>query len=173
MKGQDQKTGRKQQPIQGECAEIILEIRAGECVSTMKLIYVIPADAAQASPNGKFSLLGGGVESINVSSFPAVHAGLALVVRLDVLASEAEQDHKCSIDIVGPKDFRVKSGDILEFRPTLPSVPDRPFAINLILNMPLLVFPESGAYDFHLYVDGQEVGEFSLNAQKIDSSEVS
>jgi hypothetical protein len=139
----------------------------------MKLIYVIPADAAQASPNGKFSLLGGGVENINVLSFPAIHAGLALVVRLEVLASEAEQDHKFSIDIVGPKDFRVIAGNMLEFRPTSSGVPNRPFAINLILNMPLLVFPKPGVYDFHLYVDGQEVGAFPLNAQKIGSSEVS
>jgi len=30
----------------------------------MELIYVIPADAAQASSDGKFSVLGGGIENI-------------------------------------------------------------------------------------------------------------
>jgi hypothetical protein len=140
----------------------------------MELIYVIPADAAQAVPNGKFSLLGGGIENINALAFPAVHSGLALVVRLRVLASEAEQDHKFSIDITGPKDFRVRSGDIAQFRPiSSRSVPDRPFAVNLILNMPLLVFPEPGTYHFCLFVDGQQVGTFPLDVQKIDSDEVS
>lgn len=140
----------------------------------MELIYVIPADAAQAGPNGKFSLLGGGIENINALAFPAIQPGLALVVRLLVLASEAEQDHKFSVDITGPKDFRVISGDIAEFRPiSSHGVSDRPFAINVILNIPLLVFPEPGKYHFCLYVDGQEVGKFPLDVQKIDSGEVS
>jgi hypothetical protein len=140
----------------------------------MELIYVIPADAAQVSPNGKFSLLGGGIENINAHSFPAVQPGFALVVRLRVLASEAEQDHKFSIDIIGPKDFRVTSGNITEFKPTsLYGASDRPFAVNLVLNMPLLVFPEPGTYHFHLYVDSQEVGMFPLDIHKIDIGEVS
>jgi hypothetical protein len=140
----------------------------------MELIYVIPADAAQGSPNGKFSLLGGGIETINAHSFPAVQPGFALVVRLRILASEAEQDHKFSIDIIGPKDFRVTLGDIIEFKPASSyGASDRPFAVNLILNMPLLVFPEPGTYHFHLHVDNQEVGTFPLNVQKIDISEVS
>ncbi|SRR5216684_2767420 len=140
----------------------------------MELIYVIPADAAQASPDGKFSLLGGGIENINALAFPAVQPGLALVVRLRVLASEAEQDHKFSVDIIGPKDFRVTSGDIAEFRPTpLHGVSDRPLTVNLILNMTLLVFPEPGTYHFRLYVDSQEVGMFPLDVQKINIGEVS
>jgi hypothetical protein len=140
----------------------------------MELIYVIPADAAEAGPGGKFSLLGGGIENIYAPAFPAVQPGLALVVRLRVLASEAEQDHKFSIGIIGPKDFRVTSGDIAEFRPTpLHGVSDRPLTVNLILNMPLLVFPEPGTYHFHLYVDSQEVGMFPLDVQKIPIDEVS
>lgn len=140
----------------------------------MELIYVIPADAAQASPDGKFSLLGGGIENINAPAFPAVQSGLALVVRLRALPSEAEQVHKFGIEIIGPKDFHLTSGDIAEFRPTpLHEVSDRPLTINLVLNIPLLVFPEPGTYLFHLYVDSQEVGTFPLDVQKIDIGEVS
>lgn len=140
----------------------------------MELIYVIPADAAQADTNGKFSLLGGGIENINALAFPAVQPGLALVVRLRLLASETEQDHKFSVDIIGPNDFQVSSGDIAEFRLTsTSSVSDRPLAVNLILNMRLLVFPEPGIYHFHLNVDSQEVGTFPLHVQKINPDEVS
>jgi len=133
----------------------------------MELIYVIAADAAQASPSGKFSLLGAGIESIYAPDFPAVQPGFALVVRLRILASEVEQDHKFSIDIIGPQDFHASLKDIIEFRPTpLYDVTERPLAVNLILNMPLLVFPEQGTYDFRLSVDSKEVGSFLLNAQK-------
>ena len=140
----------------------------------MELIYVILADAAQAHPDGKFSLLGGGIENIKAVTFPAVHPGLALVVRLHVLASEAEQDHKFSVSIIGPKGFRVAPGDIAEFRPTsLRGVSDQPITVNLILNMPLLVFPEPGTYHFLLYVDSQEMGTVPLDVQKINIGEVS
>jgi hypothetical protein len=140
----------------------------------MELIYAIPADAAQASPNGKFSLLGGGIDNIHALTFPALQTGLALVVRLRVLASEAEQNHTFGVAVIGPKDFCVTSGDIAEFTPTSPrGASDHPFTVNLILNMQFLVFPEPGTYHFHLSVDSQEVGTFSLDVQKIDSGEVS
>jgi hypothetical protein len=35
------------------------------------------------------------------------------------------------------------------------------------------VFPEPGTYHFCLFVDGQQVGTFPLDVQKIDSDEVS
>jgi len=140
----------------------------------MELIYVIPADAAEASPNGKFSLLGGGIENIFVPGFPAIHFGLALVVRLRVLSSEAEQDHKFHVDIIGPDDFQVTSEVIVEFRPrALPGEPDRPITFTLVMNIPPLVFPESGTYLGHLYVDNQEVGTFPLEVQKLTIDETS
>ncbi len=150
------------------------QIQTGKCVISMELIYVIPADAAQASSDGKFSILGGGIENINATAFPAIQPGLALVVRLLVLASEAEQNHKFSVNIIGPKDFQMGPGGIAEFKPTsLRGVSDRPLIVNLILNMQFLVFPEPGTYHFHLYVNDQEVGAFPLDVQKINTGEIS
>lgn len=134
----------------------------------MELIYVIPADAAEANPNGKFSLLGGGIENIYAPTFPAVHPGLALVVRLRALASEAQQDHKLRLHITGPNDIHVAPEVVAEMRPNpLHSVPNRTTTLNLVMNIPLLVFPEPGTYLFHLYIDSQEVETFPLDVQKI------
>lgn len=134
----------------------------------MELIYVIPADAAQTHPDGKFSLLGGGIENINAPAFPAVHPGLSLVIRLRAQASEAKEPHDFRIDIAGPNDFYVTAGAIVGFRSTtLQDEPDHPVAFNLIINMPILVFPEPGTYFFHLYVGAQEVGNVPLNVQKL------
>ncbi len=135
---------------------------------TMELIYVILADAAQTHPDGKFSLLGGGIENINAPAFPAVHPGLSLVVRLRAQASEAKEPHDFRIDIAGPNDFYVTAGAIVGFRSAaLQDDPDHPVAFNLIINMPILVFPEPGTYFFHLYVGTQEVGNVPLNVQKL------
>lgn len=134
----------------------------------MELIYVILADAAQTHPDGKFSLLGGGIENINAPAFPAVHPGLSLVVRLRAQASEAKEPHDFRIDIAGPNDFYVTAGAIVGFRSAaLQDDPDHPVAFNLIINMPILVFPEPGTYFFHLYVGTQEVGNVPLNVQKL------
>lgn len=150
------------------------QIQTGKCVITMELIYVIVADAAQANPNGKFSVLGGGVENINALTFPAVHPGLALVVRLSVQASEANQSHDFRVDIAGPKDFYVTAGGITGFRSVaLHEEPDRPTTLNLVMNMPLLVFPEPGMYLFHLYVDTKEVGNFPLYVLELNPNDAS
>ena len=140
----------------------------------MELIYVIAADAAQASPDGKFSLLGGGIENVYTPSFPAIQPGLALVVRLRAQASEAKEPHNFRVDIAGPNDFNATAGGIAGFRSIdSQDVPDHPVTLNLIMNMPILVFPEPGTYDFHLYVDTQEVGNFLLNVQKLNPDEIS
>lgn len=139
----------------------------------MELIYVILADAAEASPNGKFSLLGGGIETIYASTFPAIHPRLDLVVRLRVLASETEQEHKFSVNINGPNDFHVTTGNIAEFRlAPLSNTPNHPITINLVVNVSTPVFPEPGTYIFQLYVDGQEIGAVPLNVQ-LNINEVS
>lgn len=140
----------------------------------MELIYVIPADAAEVGPSGKFSLLGGGIENIFAPTFPAIHPGLALVVRLRARSSEVEQDHKFRVDIIGPNDFNVTPGASIEFKPmTVPGEPDRPVTFTLVMNMTPIVLPEPGTYLGRLYVDSQEVGTFPLDVQKINSDEVS
>ncbi len=140
----------------------------------MELIYVIAADAAQANPDGKFSILGGGVETIHALTFPAVHPGLALVVRLSGQASEANQSHDFRVDIAGPNDFYVTAGGIAGFSSVaLPEEPDRPTALNLVLNMPILVFPEPGTYLFRLYVDTKEVGNYPLYVLELNPNNAS
>lgn len=140
----------------------------------MELIYVIVADAAQASPNGKFSILGGGVETINALVFPAIHPGLALVVRVSVQASEANQSHDFRVDIAGPNDYNVSAGGITEFRSVaLHDEPDRPTTLNLVMNMPILVFPVPGTYLFRFYIDNKEVGNYPLYVLELNPNDAS
>ncbi len=134
----------------------------------MELIYVILADAAQTHPDGKFSLLGGGIETINALTFPALHPGLALVVKLGARVAEAKEPHDFRVDIAGPNDFYVTAVALTGFRSTVSQdEPDHPVTFNLIINIPILVFPEPGIYFFQLYVGAREVGKVPLNVQKL------
>ena len=133
----------------------------------MELIYVILADAAQASSDGKFSLLGGGIENINVLAFPAIHPGLALVIKLGARAAEAKEPHDFRVDIAGPNGFYVTAVALTGFRSTVShDEPDHRVTFNLIINITILVFPEPGTYFFHLYVGTQEVGNVPLNVSE-------
>jgi hypothetical protein len=145
-----------------------------QACEVMELIYVIPADAAEAGPNGKFSLLGGGIESIFAHAFPAIHPGLALVVRLRVQPSEAKQDHEFRVDIVGPNAINVTPGAMVLFKPeALLGDSERAVSFNLIMNISPLMFPEPGEYLGYLYIDGQKLGTFPLNVQQPKNDEMS
>lgn len=136
----------------------------------MELIYVIPADAAQAHHDGKFSLLGGGIETISAFTFPSVHSGLALVMRLRAQAAEFKESHDFRVDIAGPNDFYVNAVALTGFRSaTSQDEPSHPVTFNLVINIPIVVFPEPGTYVFHLYVGTEEVGSFPLIAQKLEA----
>jgi hypothetical protein len=140
----------------------------------MELIYVILADAAEVASSGKFSLLGGGIETIYAPAFPTVQPALALVVRLRDLSPEAEQEHTLRVEITGPNAFHAELGDVAKFKLlSLNSTTDGTIAINLVINLQMLIFPEPGTYLFHLFVDSQEVGTISLAAQKPMSDETS
>lgn len=138
----------------------------------MKLSYVILADAAESTSNGKFSLLGGGIETIFAPAFPTVQPGLAMVAKLLASASEIEQEHVFHIEITGPNDYHAPLGD-LKFTVVPLRGESESAMINLIINMQVLLFPEPGAYTLHFSVDDQEVGSAPLTAQQIPSAEIS
>jgi hypothetical protein len=140
----------------------------------MELIYVILADAAEANPNGKFSLLGGGIENIYAHAFPTVQPKLDLVMRLRPSASETEQDHEFRVELTGPNEYHAALGDIGRFKlvPVL-GASGGATAINLVLNLQILLFPEPGTYHFHFYVDNQEIGTFPLNVEERSANEIS
>jgi Family of unknown function (DUF6941) len=138
----------------------------------MRLSYVILADAAESTSNGKFSLLGGGIETIFAPAFPTVQPGLAIVAKLLASAPEAEQELELHIEITGPNEYHAPLGDV-RFK----SVPVRGTsentAINLIINMQVLRIPEPGSYTLHFSVDDQEIGMAPLTAQQLDPGEIS
>jgi hypothetical protein len=139
----------------------------------MKLNYVILADAAETASNGKFSLLGGGVETIFAPAFPTIRSGLAMVAKLLASASETEQEHDFHIEITGPNEFHAPLGDVRFTVIPRSGASDEGTPINLIINMQILLFPEPGPYMLHFSVDNQGIGTVPLTAQLLNSGEIS
>lgn len=64
--------------------------------------FAFLADAADAAPGRKFSVIGGGVSRIGGPGFPLRHPHLALVVSLRVTAAEFEREHELAFRLLGP-----------------------------------------------------------------------
>ncbi len=138
----------------------------------MELSYVILADAAESTTNGKFSLLGGGVETIFAFAFPTIRPGLAVVARLLASETEAEQEHEFHIELTGPSEYRAPLGGLQFVVLPRVSVSEEAIPLNLIINMQIIAFPEPGAYMLHFFVDNQEIGTAPLTAQQLNPDEI-
>ncbi len=64
--------------------------------------FAFLADAAQARPGEKFSVLGGGVSRLAARTFPFRHPHLALVIALMVTAPEARSEHEVRFLLLDP-----------------------------------------------------------------------
>ncbi len=64
--------------------------------------FAFLADAADARPGEKFSVLGGGVSRLGAQAFPFHHPHLSLVVGLFVAATELNRQHEVRFVILDP-----------------------------------------------------------------------
>ena len=64
--------------------------------------FAFLADAAQARPGEKFSVLGGGVSRLAARTFPFRHPHLALVIGLSVTAPETNREHEVRFVLLDP-----------------------------------------------------------------------
>lgn len=133
----------------------------------MQAEFAFLADAAEAAPNGKLYVLGGGISEVFAPSFPWMHPVVTLVVNLRLHASECERLHKLDIQ------FWDADGNVLppqlsaEFNaPRHRQHPARDVFLQLVFNIVGLQLPQPGEYDFHVVVDGQHLKTLPLYAQQ-------
>jgi hypothetical protein len=120
----------------------------------MKIAYAILADAAQATPDGKISMLGGDFEVIYALRFPVIHPYLSLVIRLDVEREECGREHRVRVSVLGPLSRTVAPPQTVRFTPQYnPESPEGKVRTFLVINFQGLEFPTSGTYQFPLVVD--------------------
>jgi hypothetical protein len=135
----------------------------------MILDYVILADKATTTHDGKLVVFGGDIDSVTVSELP-VMISASLVARLILEVGEATEGHNFSLECTSATGNRQV---VLENRPinlTRRSEPDWPAHARLLLEIGFVV-AHAGIHRFHLIVDGREMKTLNFRVSHVPQAE--
>ena len=120
----------------------------------MKIDFAFLADAAQASPDGKFSVIGGGLTAIYAQKFPTLLQALALVVKLIATKDEVGLEHNLRIELINPLQVTAMPplGGKFTIAPNLEH-PDWPITAQFVITIAPIVFEIPGSYTLRFSVD--------------------
>ncbi len=130
----------------------------------MNLTHAILTDAAQASPDGKYHLIGGGISIWWADEVPAT-IRLALVLGFEYSAVEAGRQRQIEVELMnedGGADGLPKITTVVPLPDRRPDMPfGAPLMANGIINY-ITDLPTYGTYAFQILLDGNHVGTAPL-----------
>ena len=132
--------------------------------------FAFLADAADARPGAKFSVLGGGVDRIGGQVFPLTHPHLALVIGLIVTTPEMRDEHVIRFLLLDQRGHEMTSGtaNIVAHGEN----DGRDTVLTFAVDLWNLTFPLPGDYSFRLLIDGSERKRLPLNITQLGASPV-
>lgn|SRR5512146_2379585 len=130
----------------------------------MQVKLAVVADHANVSAEGKLNILGI-FDRIVVSSLPAVHPQMHLVVRLEAHSAERDRAHSVEVRLHDPDGqavFELK-GEVVP-----QGLPGEPITANQIIGINNLVLGRTGEYTFVVFVDHDLKAETPLIVDFLD-----
>jgi hypothetical protein len=129
----------------------------------MRLNFAFLAQAAELVPDGRFFVLGGGIDRITIPSFPGVIPSLALVAELLFSGDEYAQPYPVRVTVTRPDGKVQDLGEILVLSPRAePEWPERGRTAHLVCQINSFLIPLPGIYEFQFSIHDQHLGEFSV-----------
>jgi hypothetical protein len=130
----------------------------------MRLGFAFIANSAEASPDGRFHVIGGGIDGFTLPSLPSMIPTLALIVSLHFSSDECEQDYVFRLITSNPdgSDFGLNIAYPLAVRIN-PEVPDFGSHQKLVITFTGVSLSKSGKHRFIFYVNDAEVGQLEFN----------
>jgi hypothetical protein len=127
--------------------------------------FAFLADAADARPGAKFSVLGGGVDRIGGQTFPLTHPHIALVIGLTVTAVELRREHEIRFMLLDQQGKELTSGtaSIVAHGDN----ENRDSVLTFAVDLWNLTFPVPGDYSFRILVDGSERKRLALSISQL------
>ncbi len=116
--------------------------------------FAFLADAAEARPGEKFSVLGGGVSRLAGRTFPLRHPHLSIVIGLSVTAPETGREHEVRFVLLDPDGRELAGANGVVG--TSPPPDGRDTVITFALDLWNIGFERPGDHSFRILVDGSE-----------------
>lgn len=123
----------------------------------MELISLILCDSANVLADGRFNLLGGGVDQVRANQYPA-SGHLTVVVRIEVSPTEVGL-HRVNLRFVNADGREVIPPINAEL-----NVDSGVRFVNLVLGLQDFVYPAPGLYSVRIVLDNQDVGGAPIEA---------
>jgi hypothetical protein len=129
----------------------------------MQLAYAMLADVAQSTPDGKISIIGGDIDTINATAFPTVLGNLAIIIRLNMDLAECDSKHTLRVTILGPLGNTIGPPFSNDFTPQVPpKYQENQVRAIFVINIQGMMFETEGRHRFAINVDGKKLGEISI-----------
>jgi len=131
---------------------------------SMDLRFAFLANSAEVGPDGRFFVLGGGIEGIGVGAVPMVCPALAVLCRIHFLREECGREYRIRLTMTYPDGT---ASDLASEIVTTPyaivhGYEDRGGNLQVAFNVFGMRIPQEGEYSFHFGVDDIHVGDQSF-----------
>ena len=134
------------------------------------IAFAFLADAADARPGAKFSVLGGGVDRIGGQTFPLIHPHLALVIGLTVTTPELRNEHVIRFVLLDQVGREMTSGtaSIIAHGEN----DGRDTVLTFAVDLWNLSFPLPGDYSVRILIDGSERKRLPLSITQLGTAPI-
>jgi len=123
----------------------------------MELSFLLIADYANVTENGKLNIMGT-FGNIFTQGFPVVHSEMYVVAQLAAPAGEFGRHFRLEIKLVDEDGQEIACFGIDQVVPSPPPGLGRRVEMNQILRMNNIVFSKPGVYEFRVLVDNDTKG---------------
>ena len=138
----------------------------------MKVALLSLADYAVAADDGRIYMIGGAIDRLGASQFPALVTHLSLAVKFVLSTEERSQEHSVQVRLLDPEGNPVTApmGLLIPVVPTtspgnpIGSQDEAPY--QFVYNMRDLRFESAGVYSFSVELDNQELGPLALRLEQ-------
>lgn len=131
----------------------------------MELEDTFLAKFAEITPDGLFTVVGGGVNKIQAGEFPWAWGLLFLLVRIRLTPQEATGEHTTAVERETPSGQIEPIGmesPMMRMPPVAELGPDGKLGLSFSVCLVNLLFPEPGVYKYRFRIDGQVISAAEL-----------
>lgn len=123
----------------------------------MELEFAMLAEGANSLPDGRFNILGGGIESLYAQTFPVTHPYMVIVLRITGRQTEMKNPHEILIYLKDADGKDLVNAIKIPLPPAPAEMPAsiKKFNANLIGQLANIHFPQKGTCSLEILLDGR------------------